>query len=189
MRSPTRSSAATWRSSRTSSAICLLQVVFHSRMAEEAGLFDLGDVATAISDKMERRHPHIFGDVEHGGHHLWEQTKAGRARGQGREQRIGRRRARPARAAARREDPEARRAPPASTGPTPPVRAPRSTRRSPRSMLPRRSRNARPRSAICSSRWSISPAITASTPKRRCAARSSGSRRGSGGSRRSLRSR
>src|SRR6478609_143841 len=54
----------------------LLQVVFHSRMAEEAGLFDLNDVATAICDKMERRHPHIFGDVEHGGHHLWELTKA-----------------------------------------------------------------------------------------------------------------
>ncbi len=41
----------------------LLQVVFHSRMAEEAGLFALGDVVTAISDKMERRHPHIFGDA------------------------------------------------------------------------------------------------------------------------------
>jgi len=40
----------------------LLQVVFHSRMAEEAGLFDLNDVATAISDKMTRRHPHVFGD-------------------------------------------------------------------------------------------------------------------------------
>jgi len=53
----------------------LLQVVFHSRMAEEAGLFDIADVATAIADKMERRHPHIFGDVAHGGHHLWEQTK------------------------------------------------------------------------------------------------------------------
>jgi len=53
----------------------LLQVVFHSRMAEEAGLFDIGDVATAICDKMERRHPHIFGDLEAGGHHLWEQTK------------------------------------------------------------------------------------------------------------------
>lgn len=54
----------------------LLQVVFHSRIAEEAGHFDLDDVTTAISDKMERRHPHIFGDAEHGGHHLWEQVKA-----------------------------------------------------------------------------------------------------------------
>jgi ATP diphosphatase len=39
----------------------LLQVVFHARMAEEAGAFALGDVATAISDKMVRRHPHVFG--------------------------------------------------------------------------------------------------------------------------------
>ena len=54
----------------------LLQVVFHSRMAEEAGLFALPDVAAAISDKMERRHPHIFGDVAEGGHHLWEQIKS-----------------------------------------------------------------------------------------------------------------
>jgi ATP diphosphatase len=35
----------------------LLQVVFHSRMAEEAGLFAFDDVADAISDKMEARHP------------------------------------------------------------------------------------------------------------------------------------
>ncbi len=54
----------------------LLQVVFHSRIAEEAGHFDLRDVVDAISDKMERRHPHIFGDAEVGGHHLWEQVKA-----------------------------------------------------------------------------------------------------------------
>ncbi len=53
-----------------------LQVVFHARMAEESGLFDLGDVLTAISDKMERRHPHIFRDATEGGHHLWEVIKA-----------------------------------------------------------------------------------------------------------------
>jgi MazG family protein len=41
----------------------LLQVVFHSRMAEEAGQFTFNDVAKAISDKMVRRHPHVFGDV------------------------------------------------------------------------------------------------------------------------------
>lgn len=40
----------------------LLQVVFHARMAEEAGHFGFDDVARAISDKMEARHPHIFGD-------------------------------------------------------------------------------------------------------------------------------
>ncbi|HEX7887285.1 MAG TPA: nucleoside triphosphate pyrophosphohydrolase [Phenylobacterium sp.] len=40
----------------------LLQVVFHSRMAEEQGAFDFDDVARAINDKMVRRHPHVFGD-------------------------------------------------------------------------------------------------------------------------------
>jgi ATP diphosphatase len=39
----------------------LLQVVFHARMAEEAGFFDFEDVAGTISDKMVRRHPHVFG--------------------------------------------------------------------------------------------------------------------------------
>jgi nucleoside triphosphate diphosphatase len=53
-----------------------LQVVFHAQMAEEAGHFTLEDVIERICDKMERRHPHIFGDVEHGGHHLWEEIKA-----------------------------------------------------------------------------------------------------------------
>jgi len=53
-----------------------LQVVFHAQMAEEAGHFTLDDVIGRICDKMERRHPHIFGDAEHGGHHLWEVIKA-----------------------------------------------------------------------------------------------------------------
>ena len=53
-----------------------LQVVFHAQMAEEAGHFTLEDVIDRICDKMERRHPHIFGDAEHGGHHLWEIIKA-----------------------------------------------------------------------------------------------------------------
>lgn len=38
----------------------LLQVVFHARMAQESGAFDFADVAQAIVDKMERRHPHVF---------------------------------------------------------------------------------------------------------------------------------
>ena len=54
----------------------LLQVVFHARIAEERGAFAFEDVATAIADKLERRHPHIFGDATDGGHHLWEQIKA-----------------------------------------------------------------------------------------------------------------
>jgi ATP diphosphatase len=41
----------------------LLQVVFHARMAEEAGLFDFGDVVQAITEKLIRRHPHVFGDA------------------------------------------------------------------------------------------------------------------------------
>ncbi len=41
----------------------LLQVVFHARMAEEAGLFNFADVVKDISDKMTRRHPHVFGDA------------------------------------------------------------------------------------------------------------------------------
>jgi ATP diphosphatase len=53
-----------------------LQVVFHSQMAEEAGHFTLEDVIDRICDKMERRHPHIFGDADHGGHYLWEKIKA-----------------------------------------------------------------------------------------------------------------
>ena len=39
----------------------LFQVVFHARMAEEAGAFAFGDVVGAICDKMRRRHPHVFG--------------------------------------------------------------------------------------------------------------------------------
>lgn len=42
----------------------LLQVVFHARMAEEAGHFTFPDVAAGIADKMIRRHPHVFGNVD-----------------------------------------------------------------------------------------------------------------------------
>ena len=42
----------------------LLQVVYHSQMAAEAGAFDLADVTAGIADKMIRRHPHVFGDAE-----------------------------------------------------------------------------------------------------------------------------
>ena len=41
----------------------LLQVVFHARMAEEAGLFDFGGVVEAITAKLVRRHPHVFADA------------------------------------------------------------------------------------------------------------------------------
>lgn len=42
----------------------LLQVVFHARMAEEADEFSFGDVVDAITTKMIRRHPHVFGNAE-----------------------------------------------------------------------------------------------------------------------------
>ena len=57
-----------------------LQVVFHARMAEEAGHFALADVIESISDKMVRRHPHVFGDVARtdgtAAQIGWEQIKA-----------------------------------------------------------------------------------------------------------------
>ena len=39
----------------------LFQIVFHARIAEEAGQFTMDDVITAIHEKMVRRHPHVFG--------------------------------------------------------------------------------------------------------------------------------
>ena len=41
----------------------LLQVVFHARMAQEQGAFDFGDVVAAITEKLLRRHPHVFGEA------------------------------------------------------------------------------------------------------------------------------
>ncbi|QQR40603.1 nucleoside triphosphate pyrophosphohydrolase [Devosia rhizoryzae] len=41
----------------------LLQPIFHAQMAKEAGHFDIGDVVYAITEKLIRRHPHVFGDV------------------------------------------------------------------------------------------------------------------------------
>lgn len=43
----------------------LLQVVFHAQMAQEQGLFAFADVAEAICEKMQRRHPHVFADVHY----------------------------------------------------------------------------------------------------------------------------
>ena len=42
----------------------LLQVVFHAKLAEQEGHFNLNDVVNAITEKMIRRHPHIFADVK-----------------------------------------------------------------------------------------------------------------------------
>src|SRR5690348_5721010 len=51
-----------------------LQVVFHSQMADEAGKFSLEDVIQRVCDKLERRHPHTFGDASHSPG--WEELKA-----------------------------------------------------------------------------------------------------------------
>ena len=57
----------------------LLQVVFHAQLAEEAGRFNLEDIARGISDKLVRRHPHVFGEgrLETSGEVLrqWDQIK------------------------------------------------------------------------------------------------------------------
>ncbi|TBR40177.1 MULTISPECIES: nucleoside triphosphate pyrophosphohydrolase [Dyella] len=69
-----------WHDLRDELGDLLLQVVFHAQMAKEAGLFDFNDVAHAISDKMIRRHPHVFGDVSYDDldaqKAAWEQIKA-----------------------------------------------------------------------------------------------------------------
>ncbi|MBI3703773.1 MAG: nucleoside triphosphate pyrophosphohydrolase [Rhizobiales bacterium] len=58
----------------------LLQVVYHSRMAQEQGAFDFADVVEGITAKMIRRHPHVFADAEgQTAEHvkgLWERIKA-----------------------------------------------------------------------------------------------------------------
>lgn len=58
----------------------LLQVVFHAQMADEQNLFDFESVAASIAEKMVRRHPHVFGEVqvENGAdvHANWESIKA-----------------------------------------------------------------------------------------------------------------
>src|SRR5919112_4486588 len=58
----------------------LLQVVYHARMAQEQGAFDFGDVVQAITEKMLRRHPHVFGEAGGLNHEavgkLWQEIKA-----------------------------------------------------------------------------------------------------------------
>ncbi|MBL8202416.1 MAG: nucleoside triphosphate pyrophosphohydrolase [Chromatiales bacterium] len=67
----------------------LFQVVFHAQMASELRAFDFGDVVEAISEKMIRRHPHVFGAgiIESAGHQrdAWEQLKASERASAGRD--------------------------------------------------------------------------------------------------------
>jgi len=57
----------------------LLQVVFHARMAQEQKAFDFGDIVVGITEKLIRRHPHVFGDAGQqtvaGVNGLWERIK------------------------------------------------------------------------------------------------------------------
>jgi ATP diphosphatase len=72
----------------------LLQVVFHARMAEEAGQFAFPDVVRAITAKLIRRHPHVFGDAgrlpTEAVNALWAEIKAGEKRAKAQErERLG----------------------------------------------------------------------------------------------------
>lgn len=64
----------------------LLQIVFHARIAEESGEFSMQDVVTAVTEKMIRRHPHVFGDitVRDAAEVIvnWEKIKKGEKKGQ-----------------------------------------------------------------------------------------------------------
>jgi XTP/dITP diphosphohydrolase/tetrapyrrole methylase family protein/MazG family protein len=65
----------------------LIQVIFHAQLAEEAGAFDLEDVAREVNEKLVRRHPHVFGDgrLETSEQVLaqWDQIKAGEKKSKG----------------------------------------------------------------------------------------------------------
>ncbi len=69
----------------------LFQVVFQARIAREEGKFDFADVCDAIAEKLTRRHPHVFGDVEVSGSREvvknWERIKADERKQKGQEPR------------------------------------------------------------------------------------------------------
>ena len=122
--SPTPSRAPTSMRVRDELGDVLFQVVFQARIAQERGLFDFEAVAATIADKLERRHPHVFGDarIESAAAQTqaWEAAQArgacGARAGHGR---ARRRDARAARAHAGGEARVTRRARSVSTGPTP----------------------------------------------------------------------
>lgn len=70
----------------------LLQIVFHAQLATETGKFSIADVVDALSNKMIRRHPHVFGDQAVADvaqvWQNWEQLKAQEASGQARTSRL-----------------------------------------------------------------------------------------------------
>ena len=93
-RSPTRSNTRreTSQTCARSSAICCCRWYFHARMAEEQGRFDFGDVVDAITRKLIRRHPHVFGDARDLSSDevkaLWGRIKAEEKRERGEERRA-----------------------------------------------------------------------------------------------------
>jgi ATP diphosphatase len=80
-----------WDDLRDELGDLLLQVVFHARLAEESGYFGFADVATAISEKMRRRHPHVFADTTYADlaeqTRAWDQLKAGERQARGEQDR------------------------------------------------------------------------------------------------------
>ena len=163
----------------------LLQVVFHARMAEEQGAFAFGDVVQAITEKLIRRHPHVFGDKSGlstgrstaSGTQIKAEEKAARAQGgQGRctgpRRRARRRVARPARARPRAQAAaEGRQGRLRLERPEGGARQnPRGDRRDRGGARTRRTRaRSRARSATCCSPSSTSRAISMSIRRPRCA--------------------
>ncbi len=69
-----------WSDLRDELGDLLLQVVFHAQIARESGLFEFADVVHALSSKLRRRHPHVFGDTKYADlaaqKQAWEAIKA-----------------------------------------------------------------------------------------------------------------
>ncbi len=69
-----------WNDLRDELGDLLLQVVFHAQIAHESGLFEFADVVHALSSKLQRRHPHVFGDTKYADlttqKRAWEAIKA-----------------------------------------------------------------------------------------------------------------
>ena len=78
-RSPTRSRASDLDALKDELGDLLLQVVYHAQMASEVERFDFADVVDAITRKMIRRHPHVFGDASRDAFvssGMWQRIKA-----------------------------------------------------------------------------------------------------------------
>jgi ATP diphosphatase len=69
-----------WDDLRDELGDLILQPVYHAQMASEQGLFDIGEVVHSVCEKLIRRHPHVFGDIDRGDtvaqNRRWEEIKA-----------------------------------------------------------------------------------------------------------------